>query len=216
MTQMIDSISVTRDNIYKGAGRLVVSDPDTLTSFPGRLESIMSPATPVTGTAYALADGWSDLGPTTEDGITIRREASLSDGIPVDQRNNPLDEGEPDSWAMSLDCTLMDTSLANINKAWEAGTQRAYDADGGHVAQGSLDLDAPATFTERMLAVIQEDPKTGKLRAFAFRKATPKVDGSELNVQSGEATGLPVSFTLKTDTTVSEGSGQFGRIYEES
>lgn len=213
--KMIDSITVDRDQIYKGAGRLVVSDPDTLTSFPGRLESIMNPATPVSGTAYALASGWSDLGPTSEDGIVIRREAELSEGIAIDQRNTPLDEGEPDSWAMAMECTMMATSLANINKAWEAGMLRNHDADSTHVAQSVLDLDAPASFTERMIAVIQEDTKSGKLRAFAFRKAVPAVDGSEMNIQSGEATGLPVTFTLKADEDISQGSGQFGRIYEE-
>ena len=40
-TRMIDAITVTRDEIYKGAARLVMRDPDTLTSFPGRMESGM-------------------------------------------------------------------------------------------------------------------------------------------------------------------------------
>lgn len=213
--KMIDSITVTRDSVYKGAGRLVVSDPDTLTSFPGALESIMNPSVPVTGTAYALASGWIDLGPTTEDGIIIRREAELSEGIPLDQRRANLDEGEPENWMMELETTLLHTDLDTVNKGWEAGTKRTIAASGSTVAQHSLDLDAPASFTERMAAVIQEDPKSGKLRTFVFRNTIPQVDGSEMNIQENEATGLPLKLKLRMDESISQGSGQFGRIFEE-
>jgi hypothetical protein len=214
--KMIDSMTVTRDKIYKGSGRLVVSDPDTLTSFPGALESVMNPATPADGgTAYELASGWIDLGPTTEDGITLRREAELSEGIPVDQRRANLDKGEPENWNMGLETKLLHTDLDNITKAWEAGTKRTIAASGSNVAQHSIDLDAPGSFTERMAAVIQEDPKSGKLRVFAFRDTIPQVDGSEMVVQEGEATGLPFKLELRLDETVSEGSGQFGKIFEE-
>jgi hypothetical protein len=212
---MIDRITVTRDEIYKGAARLVVSDPDVLTSFPGRLESVMQPSAPISGTAYELASGWDDLGPTTEDGIAIRREAELSDGIALDQRKTNLDEGEPEDWSMEAESTLMHTSLENFQKAWQGGTLRAFAQDGSHVAQHALDLDAASSFTERMAAFIQEDPKSGKLRVFAFRTAIPQVDGSEVTLQSGEATGLPLKLKLKADPAISEGSGQFGKIYEE-
>lgn len=214
---MIDSITVTRDKVYKGAGRFVVSDPDLLTSFPGRLESIMQPSSPADAgeTAYALATGWVDLGPTTEDGMKIKREADLSEGIPLDQRTTNLDEGEPENWSMESEATLLHTDLETIQKAWEGGTLRAYSADGTHVAQHALDLDAPSSFTERMAAFIQEDPKSGKLRAYAFRSTIPQVDGSEMALQAGEATGMPLKLKLNADETISEGSGQFGKIYEE-
>lgn len=208
MTQMIDSISVDRNTIYKGAARLVYSNPATLTSFPGRFESVMNVTT------YALVSGWTDLGATTEDGVTITREAELSDGIPVDQRLTPLNEGEPEAWTMAMETTLLNTSLTNIALAWQAGTLRAHAAAGGKVAQHILDLDAATSFTERMVCAIQEDPKTDKLRMACFRKVTPKVDGSELSMNRTEASELPVSFTLAADEDVGEGSGQFGRIYE--
>lgn len=211
---MIDSITVTRDSIYKGAGRLLVSDPDVLTSFPGRLESVMNPAAPKTGTAYELVTGWTDLGPTSDDGVTLRREAELSDGIVLDQRVAALDEGEPERWQMQAEMTLMHTSLANFRIAWEGGLLRAFADDGSHVAQHSLDLDAPASFTQRMAAFVQEDPKSEKLRMFVFRSSVPQVD-SEIQLRRQEATGLPLTLKLKSDETVSEGSGQFGKIFEE-
>lgn len=217
MAQMIDSIDVTRANIYKGAARLLIADPDVVTSFPGRLESVMNPREPIGGgTAYELVSGWSDLGPTTEDGLKVRREADSSEGIPLDQRTTNLDEGEPENWKMFAEAELLETTLVNINIAWEAGTLRSHIADGSHVAQDILDLDAPLTFTERMAAFVQEDPDTNGLRFFIFRKAIPQVDGSEMTLQSKEASGLPTKFLLKADETVSSGSGQFGRVYVET
>lgn len=207
MAKMIDAISVDRDTIYKGAARLVYANT-TLASFPGRFESVMN------ATTYALVSGWNDFGATTEEGITVSRSAELSDGIALDQRVTPLDEGEPESWEMSLETTLLNTSLTNVALAWEAGTLRAYIADGGYAAQHVLDLDAPTSFTQRMLCVIQEDPKSERLRMVCFRKVTPKVDGSDLTMSRGEASELPVSFTLAADEDVAQGSGQFGRIYE--
>lgn len=217
-THMIDSVTVTRESVFKGAGWLVVSDPDVLSSFPGRLESVMQPSVPADAgeTAYALETGWTSLGPTPEDGFTITREAEIGDGIPIDQRQHNLDEGEPDNWQMRLETALLHTNLATVAIAWEGGTLRTFAADATHVAQSSLDLDAPLTFTERMAAVIQEDPAStsGKLRIFVFRKAIPQVS-SDLNIQSKEATQLPFTLTLKADESIAEGSGQFGKIFEE-
>ncbi len=214
-TYLIDAITVSRDKMYKGAGRLIVSDPTVLTSFPGIMESVINGASPVTGDAYALASGWIDLGPTTEDGITLRREAELSEGIAIDQRKSNLDEGEPDSWSMQLETALMHQTLENFQYAWEGGSLRSYDAGASNVAQRSLSLDAPANFTERMLALIQEDQKNGNLRVFVFRKATPRVDGSEIVAQKNDPSTLPVSFTLKIDPDIAVNYGQFGTIYEE-
>lgn len=215
MAYMLDGLTVDRDLIYKGAARVVVSDPTVLTSFPGRLESVINPATPVTGLAYALATGWSDVGPTTEDGVVLRREAELSDGIPVSQRATALDEGEPEKWNMDAEMTLLETTLERINLAWQAGTLRSHGADASHVAQRSLTVDAPTTFTERMCAIIQEDVKTGALRVFAFRKATPKVDGAEITFHGTEASDIPFNLTVKADADVDQGAGQFGVIYSE-
>ena len=208
MANMIDAITITRSKIYKGGSRLIYSDPDTLTSFPGRFESVMN------ATTFALESGWSDFGATTEDGVTLTREAELSEGIPLDQRVTPLNENEPEKWTMALEATLISTDLDNIALAWEAGTNHALAEGGGYAAQHALDLDAPTSFTERMLGVIQEDPKSSKLRMAVFRVAKPKVEGGELSISRTDASELPATFTLTTDPNISAGYGQFGRIYE--
>ncbi len=213
MPRMLDAMSVLRTEIYKGAARIVISNPTILTSFPGRMESVINPAVPISGTAYALASGWVDLGPTNTDGITVGRSADLSDGIEVDQRQANLDEGEPDGWEMSMEAVLLHTTLANFNYTWAAGTQRAH-AVGDQVAQSSLTLDAPTSFTERMIAAIQQDAKRNQMRVIVFRKAVPQAD-SEMVMTKTDPSELPATFTLRTDPSVDTGAGQFGIIYEE-
>ena len=200
---LIDNVSITRDQVYKGSGILALG---TLTSFPGELETVIDPDT------YALGSGLTIYAPTSEDGVTLNRTAEVSDGIAIDQRKANLDEGEPDGWSMELSTTLLRTDAAALAVAWELGT--VENLTGSVVDQTVTPISAPATFTEQELYLIQEDAKTGRLRVFAFRKAVPQPDG-ELNAQSEEATGLPVTFKLREDTSVAERHGSFGRIFEE-
>ena len=143
--KMVDSITVDRHSIFKGASRVVQR---VSTTVPVKLEDIMAPTT------YVLASGWVDIGPTTEDGLTQTRTAELSDGIPVDQRRVALDKGEPDSWEMTAECTLLDTTYAKLVIALEYGTVTALTAIGGRVAQHQVSIDAPQAFTARQFAFI--------------------------------------------------------------
>jgi hypothetical protein len=189
--------------VYKGSGILAIG---SLASFPGELESVINPTT------YALGAGLTIYAPTTEDGVTLNRTAEVSDGIPIDQRKANLDEGEPDAWTMECNVTLLRTDSAMLAIAWELGT--VEDLSGSVVEQTVTPISAPSTFTERELYLIQEDAKERRLRVFAFRKAVPQPD-SDLNAQSEEATGLPITFKLREDTSVSEHHGSFGKIFEE-
>jgi hypothetical protein len=202
---MIDSITVTRRDLFKGACRIACR---VSTTVPVKLEDIMEPAT------YVLASGWADLGPTNEDGVSFTRTAELSDGIVVDQRLTALDEGEPDSWSASASCTLMHTTYGNLIKALEYGTATALGATGGRIAQHQVSIDAPASFTERQFAFIQEDYKNSRVRAWWWRKVVPAVD-TEMAIKGSEATGLPFKMTINQDTDVLAGAGQFGLYFEE-
>ena len=200
---LIDNVSVTRNQVYKGSGVLALG---TLTSFPGELETVINPTT------YALGNGLTIYAPTTEDGVTLNRTAEVSDGIAIDQRKANLDEGEPEGWSMECGVTLLRTDAQALAMAWELGTVESVT--GSVVSQTVTPISAPATFTERELYLIQEDAKTGRLRVFAFRKAVPQPDG-DLNAQSEEASGLPITFRLREDTSVAEADGSFGKIFEE-
>lgn len=202
---LVDNITVTRNNIFKGACQIAVSTA-SYTSYPGELESVINPST------YALAAGLTALGGTSEDGVTLRRSASLSEGIPVDQRQFNLDEGEPESWEMEAEMTLLETHVENLQIAWEGGD--IEDITGSSVTQKRLPLAAPDTFTERMLFIIQEDAKTGRLRVGALRETTPMVDGSEMTMQSGEASGVPLKLKIRADEDIAEHRGPFGNIFE--
>lgn len=201
---LVDNISITRAKTFKGTGYVVYGN---LASFPGELESVIHPTT------YALAAGLSELCPTSEDGVTLSRTAETSEGIPIDQKAYNLDEGEPTAWAMQAGMTLLDTTLDTVKVIWE--TPATVDISGSVVEQERLPLGAPTTFTSRQLYIIQEDYYTGRMRVFAFRDAIPQVDGSEMNVQSEEATGLPATFKIRADETLADHHGPFGFIFQE-
>jgi len=200
---LVDNITITRDETYKGPAYIAIG---ALTSFPGALESVIDMDT------YALQSGITALCPTTEDGVTINRSVSTSDGIPIDQKNYNMDAGEPESWTMQVGFTLLNTDVDTIKYPW--ATPEPVTVTGSSVTQKKLPLGAPETFTERELYVIQEDPKTGRMRVFAFRKSIPAPDG-DLNIQKTEASGLPVTFNIRPDTTLAEHHGPYGFIIEE-
>jgi len=204
---LADNITVTRNNIWKGTCQVAVSTA-SFTSYPGELETVINPTT------YALAAGLTALGATTDDGVVLRRSAELSDGISVDQRRFNLDEGEPEDWTMEAEMTLLETHLDNVKIAWEGGDIESIS--GSIVNQRRLPLAAPDSFTERMLFIIQEDPKTGRLRMAALRQTTPMVDGAEMNMQSAEASGLPLKLKIQADETIAEHRGPFGNVFEEN
>jgi len=82
------------------------------------------------------------------------------------------------------------------------------------VGQKRLPLSAPSTFTQRELYIVQEDFAGERIRVFAFREAVVQPDG-DLNIQSEEASAVPVTFKLREDETLSEHHGPFGFIFEE-
>jgi len=205
-TTALDGMTVTREKIYRGAARAVYAV--STRTWPTMMEDVIST------TDFELASGWVDLGPTNDDGFTLRRSVETFDGIPIAQLQTNLDEGEPETWAMEGECTLMDTSIDKIEIVWQGGTQAAIAAGGSNVAQHSLPLDAPASFTSRRLAFIQQDAKTSRMRVFVFRDAITQVDVSDLKMGK-EASGIPVKFKLQVDTTIELNSGQFGMLFEE-
>jgi len=199
-----DSITVTRSTVYKGPSYIAIGE---LASFPGELESVIHPTT------YALQSGIVAVAPTTEDGVTIKRTAEVGDGIAIDQKAYNLDEGEPDGWEMEVSFTLLNTDVDFLKYVWGTGDPMAVS--GSVVSQQKLPLDAPTSFTERELYIIQEDAKTGRMRVFAFRKAVPQPD-SEVNVQSSDGSGAPATFKCRADTTITaDHHGPFGFIFEE-
>jgi len=201
---LIDNITITNNDILKGAAMIAYGN---LASFPGELETVINPTT------YTLNAGLTELGGTTEDGVTLTRTAEVGEGISVDQRLANLRKGDPEDWSMMAEMTFLETDTAKIAVLWQTPTPETVS--GSVVTQKKLSFGAPATFTERQLYIIQEDPSTSRLRVFAFRKAVPQTD-SGMNIQSNEASGAPTKFEFRQDTTQAEHHGPFGFQFEET
>lgn len=219
MGTLFDSV-VTESKIWRGAARVLIAPSGT--SFPGVLESVIQPKTPATGShavPYALGNAWTDIGGTSEDGVAITRGFEGEDGVAVDQLKAPLFEGDPRSWTMRVGLSMLETSYDKMAIAWELPTASVIAAGTGpdyNVAQHKALFSAPDTLTERLLAIVQQKPQSsGELRAFVFRKAKLAPEDSELAVQSGEASGLPVTFNCHADTTIDNDADQFGVMFEE-
>jgi len=205
MATLFDSV-VTEGSIWKGAARLLYADDGT--SFPGELESVINPST------YALADGWNDVGGTTEDGVTITREFEGSDGIAVDQLAYPVFEGDPTRWMMSLGSALLETDPDNLAIVFELPA--ATDVSGSSVEQKKLVFNAPTTLTERMIAAVQQHPENENLRVFVFRQASPTPEAREMVLSKSEGSAVPITFDCSADPAVADADGPFGALYREN
>lgn len=211
---------VSESKVWRGAARILYAAVSQ--SFPGKLESIIQPAVPKDphATAFALGTGWHDWGATSRDGVSITRSFEAEEGVETDQSPASLFGGQPSTWAASLAFTLMHTDPDSLALAWELPVKRSYALNSAgpdyKVAQTYSKFSAPSELTERRIAVIQEHPTSGKLRAFVFRKAALSAEASELLVARSNASSVPVSMVANPDTAVAEDQDMFGGVFDES
>lgn len=209
MADTLTSVMTLDENkIYRGPSRLLYGRIG-LTA-PVKIEDVIDPTT------YALASGYYDWGMTDEDGVNISRESELFDGIPLDQRKTNLYEGEPENWMMALSTNMVDADLDTLIRAWELGDKTTLTSEAGRVAQTYTTIGAPQAMTERRMAVVQEDNKTGRLRLFWFRKCIPMQEASETQIFDGGAALVPLSVKIDQDLDVTDAQGPFGLIFEET
>ncbi len=218
MGTLFDNV-VDKSKVWRGAARLLYAP--TGTSFPGCLESVIQPKTPADphAVAYALTSPWVDFGGTTEDGITIAREFTGMDGVPVDQLMYNLFEGDPTNWTMRAGANLLHTDVATLAIAWELPATVAIGADTGpdyKVAQSKLLFSAPTELTDRLVAAVQQHPDEDNLRVFVFRSAKLSPAAREMVLRKTAGTSLPIEFELEPDTTVDADQDPFGALYEET
>ncbi len=219
MATLFDTVT-DKTKVWRGASRVLIAA--TGTSFPGLLESVIQPKTPQPNShkvGYAVTSPWTDIGGTTEDGVTLSREFEAQDGVVVDQLKYALFEGDPKTWKMTAGFTMLHTDYPSLAIAWElpsAATIAANTAGPDYaVAQHRAKFSAPDTLTDRLLAVVQQHPTSESLRVFVFRSAKLAGEASELAVKGSEASGLAVSLNLFADTTVDNDQDPFGEMFEE-
>lgn len=180
-----------KSDIFGGAARFLFADNGQ--AKPTALSDIYNPTTGV------LASGWNDFG-ATDGGLAVTRGYD-KETWEVDQVLGAIDEFIT-SWNMSLETSLAEASLENLQVAWETG---AITTDTGESPdEKTMGIGSPDSVTERMIAFIVDKRKVSGVeyvRAYVFWLA--KFDGSESEhaYRKGEKTLVPVKFTLLADAT---------------
>jgi hypothetical protein len=207
-TGLVDALAINESDIWRGGHRLLLGDLSTPPSFPSKIEDVINPTT------YVLAAGWTDIGATTEDGFRLTPEWDTVDGVPIDQRDTPLFGGNINNIRINGTATAMYTDLATLRVTWAiVGASSAIAAGAGTVAQHVAPIGEVSSLPERMVAIVQEHEKTGKLRVVAFRRAKLSSPG-ELPFSSREVSRNEFTLTFLPDNAITDGSS-FGKIFEE-
>lgn len=163
---------------------------------------------------YDPVGAWSELG-STLGGIKIMRNNTES-MIGIDQIQAAI-LALPDEWEMTIDTALAETSLENIEVAWEGG---AISVD---VTQNPnerhLGLGNPLSYTERRVAIVHRKTvgtSAGKIRAHIFRKVTKSPQSSTLEFQkTGNQSTLPITFRCFADPIVANPAYSMGEIIDQ-
>jgi len=195
---------VDKSDIFGGAARFLYADIGL--AKPDQLSDVYDPATGV------LASGWNDFG-ATDGGLSITRGYD-KETWEVDQVLGAIDEFIT-SWKMSLETSLAEASLENLQLAWEGGA--ISDNVVPTPSESKLELGAPETVSERMIAFIVDKRKVSGVeyvRAYIFWVA--KYDGSDSAhaYNKGEKVLIPVKFTLLADPTELAASA-FGIVLDQ-
>lgn len=178
-----------------------------------------SPAVTVvrTTTGFGLYDpvgSWTELG-STKGGTMIDRNNTETQ-LDVDQILTTI-ATIPDSWDATITTALAETTLENIQLAWE-GSAITLDAT-QTPNERHLGIGAPLAYTQRRLAVVHQKtlgPSANKIRAHVFRIVNRSPQSSRLAFQkSGDQQTLPQVFQALADTTVSDPAARLGEIIEQ-
>lgn len=178
-----------------------------------------TPAVAVTRTTagFGLYDPvglWTDLG-STSGGVDIARNNTETQ-IEIDQILASV-ATIPDEWEMTASTQFADTTLENLQMAWEGGTiavDVSQTPNERHLPMGN-----PLAYTQRRLAIVHQKTlgtSAGKLRAFVARIAQRSPQNSSLSYQkAGKQQTIPHVFRFLADTNVSEQNARFGEFIDQ-
>lgn len=158
--------------------------------------------------------GWSDLG-STRSGVQVTRN-NTEDQLDVDQIYGSI-LGVPNEWTMSVATSLAETTLENLQLAWEGGAITVNSSPTPN--ERTLPLGNPLAYTQRKLAVLHQKtigPAAGLIRAQVFRLVTRAPQNSALDYQkAGQMQTISQSFTCYADWTVTDPNTRQGAIIEQ-
>ena len=202
--------TVNTRNIMVGAGHLYISKADTRTALPAA-PAATAPALPASyKTALDTATDWRYVG-ATSGGVEVTMSPDTAD-VEVDQMKDAalvFNTGQ----TMTVGTELAEPTLANLLVSWG---MRSTDLVG---AGDTLNLAAlPDELVERSIALVgnapNQDISTGKRERVYFGRRVVAVDGGGHTLARTEATTLPVSFRLLSDTT--QVGSEYGTIVDRT
>lgn len=158
--------------------------------------------------------GWVDLG-STRSGAKISRN-NTEDQLDIDQIYGSI-LGVPNEWEMTVATQLAETTLENVQIAWEAGAITVDVTQSPN--ERHLPLGNPLSYTQRKLAVLHQKtigPAAGLIRAHVFRLVTRSTGNSDLDYQKqGQMQTLAQTFRVYADATVSDPNERMGEVIEQ-
>lgn len=178
-----------------------------------------TPAVVVTRTTpgfglYDPVGSWTELG-STKTGVGIERNNTETE-LDVDQILASI-ATIPDNYEMTVTTALADTSLENIQTAWEGGTivsDLTSSPDERH-----LPLGAPTTYLQRRLAVLHQKTlgsSAGFIRGHVFRIVQRSPQASRVTFQKGgDQQTIPHVFRALADPNVADPYARFGEIIDQ-
>jgi hypothetical protein len=190
-----------------------------ITASGAELTGGTTPAVAVANTTTGLGlydpmGTWTDLG-STRQGINIARNHTEST-IEVDQILAAL-ATMPDEWEMTVTTQFAETTLENLQIAWEGGTIATDVTTTPN--QRHLPLGNPLTLQQKRLAVIHQKTlgtSAGKLRAHVFRLVQRSPQNSQLDfMKTGGQQTIPHVFRAFADANVAEQNARFGEIIDQ-
>ncbi len=165
---------------------------------------------------YDPVGSWVELG-STKTGVAVDRNHTET-LIDVDQILTTL-IALPDNWENTVTTTLAETTLENIQLAWEGGPTITTDLT-QTPNERHLGIGAPLQFTNRRLAVVGQKtvgPAANLIRAHVFRSVTRSPQASRLTWnKTGEQQNIPIIFRAFADPLVSDLNFRVGEILEQS
>lgn len=157
--------------------------------------------------------GWSELG-STKSGVQVTRNNTES-LLDVDQILGAL-MGIPDEWEMTVTTQFAETTLENIQLAWEGAA--IYTDVTQTPNERHLPIGAPLSYGARRLAVLHQKligTSAGRIRAVCLRNTTRSPANSSFDFQkTGNQQTIAHTFRAFADFSVADPAARFGEIIE--
>jgi hypothetical protein len=163
---------------------------------------------------YDPVGSWTELG-STKGGIKLTRNNTES-MIDIDQIQAAI-LAIPDEWEMTVDAPLAQTSLENIQFAWEGGeitTDITQTPNERHLGLGN-----PSAYTERRMAILHKrtvGTSAGKIRGHLMRRVLKSPQASTLEyMKSGNQQTIAQTFRVFADPVVSDPDYSMGEVVDQ-